>query len=58
MILPILVTGLFSGAVPQAGDTAPDFTVTDTDGRKYTLSELVKQGPVILAFFPKAFTPG
>jgi len=58
MLLPILVSGFFSGAVPQAGDTAPDFTVTDTDGRKHTLSELVKQGPVILAFFPKAFTPG
>jgi peroxiredoxin Q/BCP len=58
MILPILVTGLFSSAVPQVGDTAPDFTVKDTDGKQHTLSELVKQGPVILAFFPKAFTPG
>lgn len=58
MILPILVTGLFSGAVPQVGDLAPDFTATDTDGKSYTLSELVKQGPVIVAFFPKAFTPG
>lgn len=58
MLFPILVTGLFSGAVPQAGDTAPDFTVTDTDGRQHTLSELVTQGPVIVAFFPKAFTPG
>jgi peroxiredoxin Q/BCP len=58
MLLPILVTGFFSSAVPQVGDTAPDFTVKDTDGKQYTLSELVKQGPVILAFFPKAFTPG
>lgn len=58
MILPLLVTGFFSSAVPQVGDTAPDFTVKDTDGKTYTLSELVKQGPVILAFFPKAFTPG
>ena len=58
MLLPILVTGFFSSAVPQVGDTAPDFTVKDTDGKQLTLSELVKQGPVILAFFPKAFTPG
>ncbi len=58
MILPILVAGLFSGATPQAGDVAPDFTATDTAGKTYTLSELVKQGPVIVAFFPKAFTPG
>jgi len=40
------------------GDTAPDFTATDTEGNSYTLSDLVKGGPVILAFFPKAFTPG
>ncbi len=58
MLLPMLVTGFFSSAVPQVGQTAPDFTVTDTDGKKLTLSELVKQGPVILAFFPKAFTGG
>jgi peroxiredoxin len=58
MLLPILVTGFFSSAVPQAGEVAPDFTVTDTDGKTHTLSEMVKTGPVIVAFFPKAFTPG
>jgi peroxiredoxin len=58
MLIPMLVTGLFSSAVPQVGEAAPDFTVTDTDGKKYTLSEMVKQGPVIVAFFPKAFTGG
>jgi peroxiredoxin Q/BCP len=58
MLIPMLVTGLFSSAIPQVGDTAPDFTVTDTDGKQLTLSQLVKQGPVILAFFPKAFTGG
>lgn len=58
MLIPMLVTGFFSSAVPQVGETAPDFTVTDTDGKQYTLSEMVKQGPVILAFFPKAFTGG
>ncbi len=58
MLIPMLVTGFFSSAVPQNGETAPDFTVTDTDGKKHTLSEMVKQGPVIVAFFPKAFTGG
>ena len=42
----------------SVGDTAPDFTVTDTDGEEHTLSDLVTRGRVILAFFPKAFTPG
>ncbi len=27
-------------------------------GKPLTLSQLVKQGPVIVAFFPKAFTGG
>lgn len=45
-------------AIPKVGDTAPAFTVTDTEGNTHDLSALVEEGPVILAFFPKAFTPG
>lgn len=45
-------------STPAAGDTAPDFDVTDTDGNHHKLSEMVERGPVIVAFFPKAFTPG
>ena len=41
-----------------AGDTAPDFTLPDTQGGKVTLSKMLEKGPVIVAFFPKAFTPG
>ena len=42
----------------NVGDVAPDFTVTDTDGKSHTLSTMLEQGPVILVFFPKAYTPG
>lgn len=45
-------------AAPKVGEVAPDFTVTDVDGVELTLSKLVERGPVVLAFFPKAFTPG
>jgi thioredoxin-dependent peroxiredoxin len=45
-------------AVPEVGSTAPDFTAVDTDGKSHTLSEMVKKGPVVVAFFPKAFTGG
>jgi peroxiredoxin len=45
-------------AAPKVGEVAPDFVVTDTDGKELKLNELVNAGPVILAFFPKAFTPG
>jgi len=32
--------------------------VKDVDGKSLTLSVLVEQGPVVLAFYPKAFTAG
>jgi len=43
---------------PSVGDQAPDFEARDTEGHSLGLSELLARGPVILAFFPKAFTPG
>jgi peroxiredoxin Q/BCP len=47
------------GAAPlKVGDRAPDFTLPDTEGKPITLSKLLERGPVILAFFPKAFTAG
>jgi peroxiredoxin len=45
-------------ATPAVGELAPDFTVKDVDGVELKLSSLVERGPVVLAFFPKAFTPG
>ena len=57
MILGIF-TGLLFGASPKVGDVAPDFTAVDTEGKSYTLSQMVGRGPVIVAFFPKAFTAG
>jgi thioredoxin-dependent peroxiredoxin len=45
-------------ATLKVGDVAPDFCADDTEGTSYQLSEMVTSGPVILAFFPKAFTPG
>ncbi|MBD8607734.1 thioredoxin-dependent thiol peroxidase [Aeromicrobium sp. CFBP 8757] len=40
----------------QAGDTAPDFTLTDDTGQQATLSD--QQGKVIVYFYPAAMTPG
>lgn len=56
-MFPGVLMGLFA-AMPAVGDVAPDFTVTDVDGVELALSKLTEQGPVVLAFFPKAFTPG
>ena len=42
----------------NAGDEAPDFTLPGTDDEDYKLTDLLKEGPVVLAWFPKADTPG
>lgn len=44
-------------AAPQAGDTAPDFSLQGSDGNTHTLSDFRGRG-VVIAFFPKAFTGG
>lgn len=38
------------------GDAAPDFTLQDQHRKDWRLSEHVKAGDVVLAFFPLAFT--
>jgi len=53
-----LLAVLAVASAPKVGDLAPDFSAKDTDGSTVTLSTMLKDGPVILAFFPKAFTPG
>jgi peroxiredoxin Q/BCP len=57
MKIPLLA--LLLGTTPlKVGDKAPDFTLLDTDGKPVTLSKLLNQGPVVLAFYVKAGTPG
>jgi len=41
----------------EAGDRAPDFTLTDQHGEQVTLSAL-RGAPVVLYFYPRAGTPG
>ena len=40
------------------GTKAPEFELADQDGRKHTLKALLKDGPLILYFYPADFTPG
>ena len=42
----------------KVGMTAPNFTLQDSDGNTYTLSEYKDKSPVVLYFYPKANTPG
>ena len=40
----------------DVGAKAPDFTLPNQDREPVTLSEQLKNGPVVLAFFPAAFS--
>jgi glutaredoxin-dependent peroxiredoxin len=42
--------------VLRLGQKVPEFALPDADQRARSLAELVKQGPVVLAFFPFAFS--
>lgn len=53
-----LIAMLLGATSLKVGDKAPDFTLSDQDGKPVTLSKALAGGPVILAFYPKAFTPG
>lgn len=40
------------------GDKAPDFELPSTGGKTFRLSESIKDGKVVLYFYPKDFTTG
>jgi peroxiredoxin Q/BCP len=52
MILPSLASAL------EVGDKAPDFSLQASNGQTYSLADFVGKQPVVLAFFPAAFTGG
>ncbi|HTI18153.1 MAG TPA: peroxiredoxin [Trinickia sp.] len=62
----VLCAGLLSWsfdalAVLKAGQQAPDFTTQAAQGGKvynYSLADALKRGPVVLYFYPAAFTRG
>jgi thioredoxin-dependent peroxiredoxin len=42
----------------SAGDKAPDFSLLNQQQQQVQLSNLLKQGRVLVYFYPKAMTPG
>ncbi len=42
----------------SVGDAAPDFELQGTDGRVHRLGDYKGKQSVVIAWFPKAFTPG
>jgi peroxiredoxin Q/BCP len=59
LVMAVAATSARAGLKP--GDTAPDFSVQAAIGGKefrFSLSEALKRGPVVLYFYPKSFTKG
>ncbi len=59
LVASMLAMPAFAALKP--GDAAPDFTATATLGGQefsFSLASALKKGPVVLYFFPKAFTTG
>ena len=58
----LALTGLAGTAAGDAvvGQPAPPFELQGSDGNTYSLEGLLakKTAGIVLAFFPKAFTPG
>jgi peroxiredoxin Q/BCP len=55
----LLLTGAVAGAEDLVvGSEAPPFSLAGSDGRTHTLAEHAGKRGVVLAWFPKAFTPG
>jgi peroxiredoxin Q/BCP len=60
MRIPALLVALLPAQVvpvPKVGDAAPSFAIPDQDGRLVT-GESLRGRKVVLAFYPKDFTPG
>ena len=57
LVLVVLPT-LSVGSPLKVGDKAPDFRLIGSDGQYYTLKQYLLKRPVVIAFFPAAFTGG
>ncbi len=57
LVAVLALGGQFAAAL-EVGDKAPDFSLQASDGETYTLSQFAGDKPVVIAFFPKAFTGG
>ena len=47
-----------SAVALEEGEMAPDWTLPASDGNSYSLSQFIGEKPVVISFFPKAFTGG
>lgn len=54
----LLMAGSAMAEDLKVGDKAPAFKFVDASGKEYTLEDFKDADGVVVAWFPKAFTPG
>ncbi len=47
-----------SSAALEVGEKSPNFELQGSDGRVHRLADYLGKREIVLAWFPKAFTPG
>ena len=57
-LVAVMALGSQLAAALEVGDKAPDFSLQASDGKTYSLADFSGDKPVVIAFFPKAFTGG
>ena len=57
LLLALFISHIVTAA-PQEGDLAPNFELQASDDEIYTLAQFRGKQPVVISFFPKAFTGG
>lgn len=58
-LMAVAVATVVGMAEPlKVGDDAPNFELKGSDGKTYKLSDFKGKKPVVIAWFPKAFTGG
>jgi thioredoxin-dependent peroxiredoxin len=57
-VLAVMAIAGAAAAELKVGDPAPPFEMKGSDGKTYTLDQFKGKSPVVIAWFPKAFTGG
>jgi|TARA_B100000809_G_C15086784_1_gene511757 peroxiredoxin Q/BCP len=57
-LVAVIALGGQIAAALEVGDKAPNFSLQASDGKTYSLSQFQGEKPIVIAFFPKAFTGG
>ena len=58
LVFLLLIMPFSVSAAPGVGEPAPDFELSGSDGNTWSLAQFKGEKPVVIAFFPKAFTGG